>query len=92
MYRAVTWAALQGAVSIEDEAEVTKLAESLVIEVTPPTQADGRQYTVYADARDVTWAIRQPEVDAAVSPVSAYRGVRRALTQQQRQIAANGAS
>ena len=90
MYRAVTWAALQGGVSIEDEAEVTELAESLVIEVTPPTQGDGRQYTVYADGQDVTWAIRQPEVDAAVSPVAAYRGVRRALTQQQRQIAANG--
>jgi cytidylate kinase len=90
MYRAVTWAALQRGVSIEDEAEVTELAESLVIRVTSPTQGDGRQYTVYADGQDVTWAIRQPEVDAAVSPVAAYRGVRRALTQQQRQIAANG--
>jgi cytidylate kinase len=90
MYRAVTWAALQRGVSIEDEAEVTELAESLEIEVTPPTRGDGRQYTVYADGQDVTWAIRQPEVDAAVSPVSAYHGVRRALTQQQRLIAANG--
>jgi cytidylate kinase len=66
------------------------LAESLVIKVTPPTQDDGRQYTVYADGQDVTWAIRQPAVDAAVSPVSAYSGVRRALTEQQRQIAAGG--
>jgi cytidylate kinase len=90
MYRAVTWAALQRGVSIEDEAGVTDLAESLVIEVTAPTRSDGRQYTVYADGQDVTWAIRQAEVDAAVSPVSAYGRVRRALTQQQRQIAANG--
>jgi cytidylate kinase len=62
----------------------------LTIEVAPPTQDDGRQYTVYADGRDVTWAIREPGVEAAVSPVSAYPGVRRALTEQQRRIAATG--
>jgi len=90
MYRAVTWAALQRGVSIHDEAAVTELAEALRIEVTPPTRDDGRQYTVCADEQDVTWEIRQPEVDAAVSPVSAYPGVRLALTQQQRRIAAMG--
>jgi cytidylate kinase len=90
MYRAVTWAALERGIAIEDEARVTALAKSLVIEVTPPNQDDGRQYTVYADGRDVTWAIRQAPVDSAVSPVSAYPGVRRALTEQQRRIAASG--
>jgi cytidylate kinase len=90
MYRAVTWAALERGISIEDEAKVTALAESLVIEVMSPTQDDGRQYTVYADGQDVTWAIRQAPVDMAVSPVSAYPGVRQALTEQQRRIAANG--
>jgi len=90
MYRAVTWAALQRGIAIGDEAAVTELAEALVIEVIAPTQNDGRQYTVYADDRDVTWAIRQPEVDDAVSPVSAYPGVRKALTEQQRRIAAGG--
>lgn len=90
MYRAVTWAALVRGIPIDDEPAVTALAEALVIEVTPPTQDDGRQYAVYADGQDVTWAIRQPAVDAAVSPVSAYRGVRRALTEQQRRIAAKG--
>lgn len=90
MYRAVTWAALQRGVAIEDEAGVTALAEALLIKVAPPTHDNGRQYTVYADGQDVTWAIRQPGVDAAVSPVSAYPGVRRALTEQQRHIAARG--
>jgi cytidylate kinase len=90
MYRAVTWAALEQGILIEDEAGVTALAESLVIEVTSPTQNDGRRYTVYADRQDVTWAIRQARVDAAVSPVSAYPGVRRALTEQQRRIATSG--
>jgi CMP/dCMP kinase len=90
MYRAVTWAALEHHISPADEAAVTALVESLTIRVTPPTQDDGRQYTVYADGQDVTWAIRRPEVDAAVSPISAYAGVRRVLTEQQRQIAAGG--
>ncbi len=90
MYRAVTWAALQREISIENETGVTELAECLLIEVTPPTQEDGRQYTVYADGRDVTWAIREPAVEEFVSEVSAYRGVRRSLTEQQRRIAAAG--
>jgi cytidylate kinase len=90
MYRAVTWAALARGIPIQDETGVTQLAESLAIEVGPPSQPDGRQYTVYADGQDVTWAIRQADVDANVSPVSAYPGVRRALTEQQRRIAARG--
>lgn len=90
MYRAVTWAALQREISIENEMGVTELAEWLLIEVTPPTEDDGRQYTVYVDGRDVTWAIREPAVEEFVSEVSAYRGVRQALTEQQRRIAAAG--
>ncbi len=90
MYRAVTWAALLRGIPIEDEPAVTLLAEQLRIDVTPPTADDGRQYTVLADGVDVTWAIRTPEVDANVSPVSAYPGVRRALVAQQRRVAAGG--
>ncbi|MBC7235111.1 MAG: (d)CMP kinase [Chloroflexi bacterium] len=90
MYRAVTWAALERGIPIEDEAAVTRLAETLLIQVEPPTIDDGRQYTVLADGVDVTWKIREPEVNHYVSPVSAYRGVRRALTEQQRRIGAPG--
>ena len=39
---------------------------------------------------DVTWAIRQPDVNRYVSTVSAYPGVRTALTAQQRRIASRG--
>ena len=90
MYRAVTWVALERGIPIEDELAVTQLAETLRIEVSPPTQDDGRQYTVYADGVDITWAIRSPVVNQHVSPVSAYWGVRRALTEQQRRIGAHG--
>jgi len=90
MYRAVTWAGLENGVSLEDEAAVTHLAQRLRIDVTPPTLDDGRQYTVLADGVDVTWDIRTPEVNANVSAVSAYKGVRRALVAQQRRVAKQG--
>ncbi len=90
MYRAVTLACLERGVAISDEVAVTRLAQDVHIDVTRPTVADGRQYTVLLDGRDVTWAIRRPEVDASVSPVSAYPGVRAALTAQQRRIGAAG--
>jgi cytidylate kinase len=90
MYRAVTWAALSRDVPIEDEAAVTALAKKLRIDVTPPTAGDGRQYTVLADGVDVTWDIRTPEVNANVSQVSTYPGVRRAMVVQQRRVAARG--
>lgn len=90
MYRAVTWAALEQGLDISQEAAVTKLTESLSIDVKPPSQTDGRQYDVLCDGVDVTWAIRSPEVDAHVSPVSVYPGVRSALTAQQRRIGLRG--
>ena len=90
MYRAVTWAALARDVPIEDQAAVTALAERLRIDVVPADVDDGRQYTVRADGEDVTWAIRTPQVEGNVSPVSAYPGVRRALVVQQRRVAAEG--
>jgi cytidylate kinase len=90
MYRAVTWVAFEQGIDIADEEAITALAESVEINITRPTVDDGRQYTVYANGQDVTWEIRRPEVDANVSPVSAYPGVRQALTDQQRRIGRRG--
>jgi cytidylate kinase len=90
MYRAVTWAVLERNIEVHDIAQVSKLAELLVIDVTPDGEDDGRQATVLVDGRDVTWEIRRPEVDQAVSQISSYPRVRVALTAQQRRIAAIG--
>jgi cytidylate kinase len=90
MYRAVTWVALQRGISMGDEAAVTALADSLPIDVRPPSVADARAYDVWVNGEDVTWHIRRPEVEASVSEVSAYPGVRRALTAQQRRIGLRG--
>jgi cytidylate kinase len=90
MYRAVTLTALERGIAVQEEAAVTALAQQMQIDVVPPTESDGRQYTVLAGGRDVTWEIRGLDVDRAVSPVSAYSGVRAALTAQQRRIGRKG--
>jgi len=56
------------------------------IDVASPTKDDGREYDVIVDGIDVTWKIRKKKVDSRVSRVSAYPGVREALTRQQRRI------
>lgn len=90
MYRAATLAALRQGISVEDEERVTRLTEGLVIDVRPPEVADGRLCDVLLDDEDVTWAIRSAEVNAHVSQVSLYRGVRLALTRKQREIGLRG--
>ena len=90
MYRAVTWLALYRGVDVNNEAAVTALAESTPIEVAPASQPDGRTSDVIVDGQDITWDTRLPEVERNVSQVSAYRGVRAALTQQQRRIGLRG--
>jgi cytidylate kinase len=90
MYRAVTLAALQRGVAPENEAAVQALAESVTVDVRPASLADGRLYDVIANGEDVTWAIRTEAVDQHVSRVSAYPGVRTAMTRQQRDIALRG--
>jgi CMP/dCMP kinase len=90
MYRAVTLAALQQGIAIQDEPAVTNLAETVQIDVRPPSKDDGRSCDVLMDGKDVTWETRGAEVEASVSPVSAYRGVRKALASQQRRIGLRG--
>lgn len=90
MYRAVTLAALRSGMDLNDEAGVTKLSEKVKIDVQPPTPGSGRTYNVTLDGIDVTEEIRSSEVDAWVSPVSVYAGVRTAMTTQQRAIGSRG--
>ena len=42
------------------------------------------------DGRDVSGELKSPQVDRNVSAVSAYAGVRRVMTEQQRRIAERG--
>jgi len=90
MYRAVTWIALDHDIDVRDEKKVTALAEESPIDVGPASKEDGRACDVTVAGRDITWETRLPDVDANVSIVSAYAGVRAALSQQQRRIGRRG--
>jgi len=90
MYRAITWIALQRDLNLRDEAVITELAQKAQIDIRPPSKADGRACDVVIGDKDVTWDMRDGEVDANVSVVSAYAGVRKALSEQQRRIGMRG--
>jgi cytidylate kinase len=90
MYRAITWLALKLDMDLRDEAQVTALAEQTQIDIAPASQADGRVSDILIAGTDITWETRLPEVDAHVSIVSAYRGVRAALSNQQRRVGQRG--
>jgi cytidylate kinase len=90
MYRAVTWQALERGIDVRDEAAVTALANELNIDVRPASKGDGRLCDVLVNGIDITWESRSEAVDANVSIVAAYRGVRLAMGEQQRQIGRRG--
>ena len=90
MYRAVTLSALKTNTDVYDEAGVTRLAETVVIDVKQASVDDGRMYDVFLDGVDVTWEIRSAPVAANVSVVSTYAGVRKSMTEQQRRIGLQG--
>lgn len=86
MYRAVAWLALEEGLPLDDAEGLTELAQRN--EISFDYQGDASLATaVFIAQHDVTSAVRSPEVDAAVSPVSAVPGVRTALVAQQRRLA-----
>jgi cytidylate kinase len=76
MYRAVTQAALERGMDLADGDALGALARDVRIDVDERVRLDGR---------DVTDAIRGPEVTAAVSIVSAHPQVREVLVARQRE-------
>jgi CMP/dCMP kinase len=90
MYRAVTLAVLNKGIDVNDEQSVTRVAELMDLNVTLPSANDGRSNDIIMDGEDITWAIRTSDVERNVSRVSAYPGVRTAMTAQQRKIGKRG--
>ncbi len=90
MYRAVTLAVLRSNISPMNEVEVSHLAERIQIDILPPSKMDGRKADVMIDGQDFTWEVRGKDVEANVSVVSSYKGVRDAMTAQQRKIGTRG--
>jgi cytidylate kinase len=66
------------------------MARSAQIDIRPPSENDGRACDVVIGGKDVTWDIRSGDVESNVSAISAYPGVRKALSEQQRRIGMRG--
>jgi CMP/dCMP kinase len=90
MYRVVTFEALRRGTTLKDESQLEDLVEQIHIDIRPASKDDGRSFDVLLDDEDVTWEIRTQGVDANVSLVATYKGVRQKLTEQQRRIATRG--
>lgn len=91
MYRALTLAAVERGVDVEDGELLGFLAGECRIEVERPRpdQTD-RFETVRLDGRDVTLEVREPRIDRVVSAVSRHAEVRAAMLEVQRAVASHG--
>ncbi|MDZ4180627.1 MAG: (d)CMP kinase [Coriobacteriia bacterium] len=87
MYRSVALAAVNAGLNLDDAAAVSAIAHTVTIgfehdgDASIPTR-------ITLDGRDVTAAIRTPQIDAAVSAVARLASVREAMVPQQRVIGA----
>lgn len=86
MYRAVTLAALEQGIDLEDGQRLGELMTSLEIRLTPGENGQ----RVFIGEREVTESIRSSEVTNNVSFVAKHAQVRSALVEMQRRLAESG--
>ena len=86
MYRSVAYVCLERGVDPDDADAVAEVARDVTIEFVP----DGDGQRVLANGEDVTAQIRTPEVELAVSPVSANPRVRETMVALQRAVGERG--
>ena len=87
MYRAVTYLSTKNRIRPEDFDALRNIAVDTRFSVSQDEYGDWR---LCADGQDITDHLYSDEVNFNVSPVSAISAVRRALVQQQRDIASAG--
>ncbi len=91
LYRMVAVAAKRAAVAWSDAAPVGELANALVARGAIAFERDAeRGVRVWLDGKDVTDAIREPDIGMGASTVSAHKAVRDALLDLQRQAGRAG--
>ncbi|MPZ60471.1 MAG: (d)CMP kinase [Propionibacteriales bacterium] len=86
MYRAVTWAALTAGLDLDDRDAVAALARTTALEVGTDPAAP----TVHVGGMDVTKAVREPRISAAVSRVATNLDVRELLVKRQQELIGSG--
>ena len=84
MYRAVTWAAMNEGLDLNNKTAVAKLAKRICVEINIDTDK------VTVDGEDVTQQIRNPAVTKNVAPIADNPLVREILVGLQRKIAQQG--
>ncbi len=87
MYRAITWLALRQGASLDDPAALAALAQGAPIRVAPPHPGSSEPATILIDGLDATPHLREPDVERAVSIVSAVPEVRTVMVELQRRVA-----
>jgi len=84
MYRAVTLAAMEAGVDMNDEDRLVEVLESEEFEFSPE---DGRM-VVFLNGVDVSERIREPEITASARYIASSAKVRAKLVEMQREFAA----
>lgn len=84
MYRALTWAALDRGVDLTNAEKVLEVLRGSEFDF----KADGAEMRAFVDGRDVSGAIRSPEITAQVRHVAGAAPLRAALVDMQRAFAA----
>lgn len=82
MYRALTWFCVTTGIDLSDAAAVEQASRDLVLELSTTP----REEYVRVDGTDVTDAIREPAISAAVSAVATTLGARTELIRRQREL------
>lgn len=81
-YRALTWLSFERGLAASAQAEIESLAERADIEVN---QVESEQRVSIA-GEDITDRVRSPQINRHISQISAYPGVRQAITQRLREL------
>jgi cytidylate kinase len=84
MYRALTWWVLAQGVDPADQPAVARLARELPLEIGTSTEST----LLTVDGQDLTAAVREPRISAAVSAIATNLDVRAELIRRQRALIA----
>jgi cytidylate kinase len=86
MYRTVALKVMEKALVVGDESKLSALVSSLDITFVEK----GKETSVLCDGKDVTEAIRSPEISRLASDISRKKVVREALVRKQREMGMEG--
>jgi len=82
LYRAAAFLALEQGISLENEEKLAEIAKTMNIRF----QTEEERNRVFIADREITEAIRTPEIDRGVTPVAALSRVRKAIVERLQEL------